>query len=90
MEQYRGGSRTSTKGGTKLNNRAQSGRDHFVHGHFNETTHTLLPQEINSKRSNGTQRFQPTNRFLAVKSKPDQGFLGVGRVLKLVAQPYVY
>ena len=29
MEQDRGGSRTSTKGGAKLNNRAQSGRDHF-------------------------------------------------------------
>ena len=50
---YRGGSRTSTKGGAKVNNRVRK----YL------TTPTILLRT--ARKVNGTQRFQPINRFLA-------------------------
>ena len=59
----RGGSRTSSKGGARVNNRTQSVHEKFDHIAANET---------NSQKS---QLLTPTNRNFEVKFMSDQVFL---------------
>ena len=63
----RGGSRTSSRGGHKVNNRARSAREFLATPTFVKTTPTLLPRTRQTARDvNGTRLFHRTNRFLAI------------------------